>query len=522
MLKYKNFYIYSFVIICGYFLTRLKNLTIVPVFCDEAIYIRWAQVMRAVPSLRFLPLSDGKQPLFMWLVIPFLKVFPNPLIAGRMVSIFAGLGTMIGIFVLSLLFFKNKIASFFAALFYLTTPFFLFFDRMALVDGLLSFFGVWFFVFSLLLVQTLRLDAAMIAGILLGLGLITKSPALFFALMLPFTLLFFRRSNGIMKPSFTKVSAGRPWNKLFELVGLWMVVIIFGYSIYNILRLGPEFHMIAIRNKDYVFSFQEVIKHPLNPFLSNLKNVFNWYWILLTPLVFVLGITGIFLALKKDFKQSVLLLIWWLVPILAQSAIAKVYTARYILFSVPFFLIFGAFCLSFFWRSVFWRSDLKGGRTSLVLLLLVIFVLPLYQDFLLLIDPQKAWLPANEKSGYLEQWTAGYGIKEVAEYLKNVAKTQKVLVGTEGYFGTLPNGLEMYLEKVPNITIIGVGQPIREISPKLLDGLKDNRVFLLVNDTRLLLTDRSRLREIAFYPKAIDRKTVIPERLLFFEIIDEI
>lgn len=158
----------------------------------------------------------------------------------------------------------------------------------------------------------------------------------------------------------------------------------------------------------------------------------------------------------------------------------------------------------------------------MVLLLLVIFVLPLYQDFLLLIDPQKAWLPANEKSGYLEQWTAGYGIKEVAEYLKNVAKTQKVLVGTEGYFGTLPNGLEMYLEKVPNITIIGVGQPIREISPKLLDGLKDNRVFLLVNDTRLLLTDRSRLREIAFYPKAIDRKTVIPERLLFFEIIDEI
>ncbi|PJC29059.1 hypothetical protein CO053_01275, partial [Candidatus Shapirobacteria bacterium CG_4_9_14_0_2_um_filter_40_11] len=49
----------SLLLVCSYFLTRLFHLTIIPVFCDEAIYIRWAQVMRAVQSLRFLPLTDG-------------------------------------------------------------------------------------------------------------------------------------------------------------------------------------------------------------------------------------------------------------------------------------------------------------------------------------------------------------------------------------------------------------------------------------------------------------------------------
>ena len=83
---------------------RLVNLDALPIFADEAIYVRWAQVMRAEATLRFLPLSDGKQPLFMWLVIPFLKIIRDPLFAGRVTSIFAGVGTLVGIFIGSFLF----------------------------------------------------------------------------------------------------------------------------------------------------------------------------------------------------------------------------------------------------------------------------------------------------------------------------------------------------------------------------------------------------------------------------------
>src|SRR3989344_8489093 len=124
-------------------LLRTYNIFSIPIFADEAIYIRWAQVMRAVSSLRFLPLDDGKQPLFMWLMIPFLKVIGDPLLAGRTLSMLAGLGTLTGIFLVTLRLFKNKKTAILAALIYAVSPFTVFFDRMALVDSLLMCFGVW-------------------------------------------------------------------------------------------------------------------------------------------------------------------------------------------------------------------------------------------------------------------------------------------------------------------------------------------------------------------------------------------
>ena len=481
-----------------YFATRLANLTIIPVFADEAIYIRWAQVMKAVPSLRFLPLSDGKQPFFMWTIIPFLKFISDPLAAGRLVSVFCGFGTMAGVFVLSYLLFKNKILSFFASLLYLISPFILFFDRMALADGMLACWGVWCLVFGVSLAKTARLDLAMITGIVLGLGLLTKSPALIFALLLPAALILMgrRKSNFL---------------SLAKLAALLAVVYILGFAIYNILRLGPEFHMIGIRNKDYVFSFSEVLKHPFNPLVGNLKSVVSWCWILLTPLIFIAGIIGGILVFKKNTKEALLLWIWVLIPLLGQSAIAKVFTSRYILYAIPFFLIFAA-CLV---EKVF--KNIKGKVLATAFLVLV-FLPPTYCSLLLVSDPYRAWLPENERSGYLEMWTAGQGIKESSEYLREVAKTQKVLVGTEGFFGTLPDGLQIYLEGVPNVTVIGIGQPVREISPKLTDGLIDNRVFVLVNDSRFEMADTKNLRLVDKYAKATGSDGR-QENLLFFEVL---
>lgn len=498
--------ILGLLLIAGYFLTRIVNLTIIPVFADEAIYIRWAQVMRAVASLRFLPLSDGKQPLFMWGMIPFLKIFADPLFAGRMLSVLAGLGTMAGVFSLSLILFKNKTIAFFASLFYLICPFCLFFDRMALADGLLSFFGVWVLAGGVLLARQRRLDLAMGVGIFLGLALLTKSPALFFALMLPVTVLLFGLEGQKGK------SKGRKIIELLGLFSLWGIIYLFGLAIYNILRLGPEFHMIAARNKDYVFSFSEVLAHPLNPLWGNLKSAVSWYWMMLTPLVFLAGLGGIALGLKKYPRQTLVLGLWLAGPLLAQSAIAKVYTSRYILFTVPVFLVFSAFLTA----EIFTR--LKSKWITVVVLILV-FIWPIYQSALLLSAPQRAWLPDNEREGYLEKWTAGYGIREAAEYLKAVSKRHKVLVGTEGYFGTLPDGLQIYLEGVPNITIIGIGQPVREIPEKLTNGLDENRVFLLVNDSRIFIRSDIHLKPVASYAKAINLASGNQENLLLFEVI---
>lgn len=109
-----------------YFLTRLINLDTIPVFADEAIYIRWAQIMKNEPTLRFLPLSDGKQPLFMWLIIPFLKFVSDPVIAGRLTSVAAGFGTLVGLLALVWYITRSRFSAVLVALLYILTPYTLF------------------------------------------------------------------------------------------------------------------------------------------------------------------------------------------------------------------------------------------------------------------------------------------------------------------------------------------------------------------------------------------------------------
>src|SRR3989344_360374 len=164
-------------IIILYFSLRLPNLTLQPIFADEAIYIRWAQVMRAEPTLRFLPVSDGKTPLFMWSLIPLLKIFEDPLFAGRFLSVLSGFVTLAGVFALSWLVFGKR-SAFWAALIYAIVPYTVFFDSMALVDSMLAAFTIWSIFFSVWLLKSQRLDLSMILGFLLGGAMLTKTPAI--------------------------------------------------------------------------------------------------------------------------------------------------------------------------------------------------------------------------------------------------------------------------------------------------------------------------------------------------------
>src|SRR5882672_9043709 len=101
MLKFvKKYYLFFTLtgIILLYFFTRLYHILTLPVFTDEAIYIHWSQIASDDASWRFISLTDGKQPMYVWIAIIFLKLFHDPLYASRMVSVVAGFFSMIGMF----------------------------------------------------------------------------------------------------------------------------------------------------------------------------------------------------------------------------------------------------------------------------------------------------------------------------------------------------------------------------------------------------------------------------------------
>jgi len=521
-----TFFLFIGIILLGLIL-RLYNLDLIPIFGDEAIYIRWAQVMRVEPGLRFVPLSDGKQPLFMWLTIPFLKILSDPLVAGRMVSVLSGLGSLIGVYVLSRVLFKSHKASLIASLFYAISPFSVFFDRMALADSLLTMFGIWTLVFSIITVQKIRLDTAMLAGFSLGGGLLTKSPATFFAALIPFTLIL-----SDWPKTFKKC-----FNRLSVYVFLFSFTYAIGFLMYNILRLGTNFHMIAIRNKDYVFPLSHIFQNTLDPSVGHLKDTVDYFW-LMGPSVLVLFIlTGIYNGWKLFRRETIILLAWGILPILAVAELSKTMTARYVYFAVPYLLIISSLSLSFAVKKKVMGAKLihpSGGflLSPLVRILFVAFVVHAFVlDYQLLTNPQSANLPRSERSGYLEEWTSGYGIKEVSEYLreqpKNLPAGRQVIVGTEGYFGTLPDGLQIYLNDVQGLTVVGVGIDIKEL-PKSLIESRDagNKTYLVINNSRLLADPEDlNLELVAVYPKAFRKpgtreyNTLGPrESLYLFEV----
>lgn len=462
--KINYFHLFCLAII--YFLSRLFALTKIPIFADEAIYIRWSQIIRTVETLRFIPLTDGKQPLYMWILSIIVEKINDPLFAGRLISIFAGFGSLIGLFLIA-----NYISNYKTALIvsflYIIFPFTFFFDRMALPDNLLSMFGIWSLFFTFLVSKTKRLDYSIILGIILGLAWLTKSPAIYFISLFLITYIFL---------NLKKI-------KLYDFYIIFVPLII-SFIIYNILRLGPQFHMIALRNKDYIHPLGEILKHPLDPLKPHLIDYFNLIF-------FYISLPIIFAFFAKN-KYILILCAWALLPVISNSAMAKVFTARYILYSIPPLILI---------ISLGFENLVKKIKYSV--LLFILFIPNLILIYNLYFKTNNLKLPQIDM-GYLVDWTSGWGIKETSIYLKERSKEVNVIVGTEGYFGTLPDGLQAYTQGTPQLTIFGVGIDIAEIPEKLIDAFNHgDEVYILFNQSRLKIpqTELNKLQLISKYPK---------------------
>lgn len=502
-IKYRKEILIFCFITCLYFVLRIPNLTIQPIFADEAIYVRWAQVMRAEPTLRFLPLTDGKTPLFMWLMIPLFKVFDDPLFAGRFLSVIAGFMTLLGVFVLGWKYF-NKQTAFWVMLLIAITPFSVFFDRMALVDSMLAAFSVWSLVFVLWLISTLRLDLSIILGFILGGGLLTKTSGFSNIYMLPVGLIAF---------NFSKV---KRLNRLIKTIFYLAFSAATAFFIYSLLRLGPGFDSLASRNQDYIFPISRLFTHPLDPLIPHFKDLLDWFPKLFTTPILIFIFLGIILAFIKRNKIAIVIFFWMAGPLLAELLFLRTFTARYILSSVPFLLFLGGWGIA---QSV----EIFKPKFKWAFLVFILICLPLALrfDYLLLTNPAAAPLPEEERRGYLEDWTAGYGFPWIADYLMKEAQKETIYVGTEGSFGTLPDGLTIYLDSYfhkssnnQKIVVLGGNAIISEV---IRDAAEISQAFFIANKSRVGVhpADTELITE---YKKPIGSNS-LQDSILFYRVL---
>lgn len=430
-----------------YFFTRFYNILGLPIFTDEAIYVRWSQIAANDANWRFISLTDGKQPMYVWIAMLLMKVIEDPLLAGRAVSVIAGFFSTIGIFFLASEIFKNRKIGLLASFIYVLYPFSLLYDRMALYDSLVAMFIIWVLYFEVLLVRHLRLDLALILGMIIGAGMLTKTNANFALILFPFSLLLFNFKD-------------KKWKeKLLRWVMYAAVAALIANAMYLILRLSPFFHIIDEKNLVFIYSFDEWITHPFEYLWNNLRAMFDWF-VMYTTIPFVILILSSFAIGKKYLREKLLLLAWFVIPFIALALVGKTLYPRYLLFMIMPLLALGAYALysllSF--TKKFWLK---------LLICLVFLIMFVVNGFYIITDFKKASVPFSDHDQFYAGWPSGVGVKEIVEILEEKAKHEKIYVGTQGNFGLLPAAIEMYLGNNPNVMIKGFW-PIHENPPREL------------------------------------------------------
>lgn len=439
-----------FLIILLFFATRLTNLTLHPIFSDEGIYIHWAKVAWHDASWRFISLTDGKQPLQTWATIPFLKFFPdNMLLAGRLFATLGGFITLSGVFSLFFYLFSKKTA-YWGSFLYILTPYFLFYERLALVDSYVSAALIWIFFLSILMVKERRLETSLIFGAMGGLFLLAKSSVqMFIGLSALAPILIFEKKF----KSFIKNSLN-----YFLLLGLGALI---ANLIYNIQRLSPFMHYVSQKNLTFIMSFQEFLQTPFKYFFHNLGHIplyFAWESGFILTLIAVVGLVILF---KRDFRLFAYLLLWIVAPYIVVSFFMKVLFPRYIIFFAGLSLIAAA--AAFHYLSDKWKR----------ILFVLFFVSVMYFDYAILFAPAKIPFPEVDRGQYIEGWPAGWGIKEFMEEARIESKSKPVIILAEGNFGMASDVLQVFLKREDEgkITVKGYWplgeQQLRENIPLL-------------------------------------------------------
>lgn len=387
-----------------------------------------------------------------------LRFVKDPLLGGRLVSVLSGFMTVVGLWFVSWELFKNKTVSFVTSFLYVLIPFGLMYDRMALYDSLSASLSIWSLYFAILLVRRVRLDIALILGMVLGLGMLNKTSGFLSLYMLPGTLLLFN------------------WSKrklLYRWILFAFVAAFMSQLMYSVLRLSPLFAMIAKKDTVFVYSFSEWLQHPFNFLLGNIRGLFDWAIHYLTWPIFLASLlTGI--TIWKYPREKLLLLGWWFAPFFALALDGRVLYPRFILFMVlPLYILAavgGVWVYERLKNSV-WRFVLAG----------VLLFSSVYTDFYIITNPLYAPIPQADAGQYIDDWPSGWGVPQVNAFLTSKAQEGEVSIYTDGTFGLLPYGIEIYLVNNPNVHIQGL-YPVPQSPPKeVLADAFDHPTYILFN-----------------------------------------
>jgi 4-amino-4-deoxy-L-arabinose transferase-like glycosyltransferase len=436
-----------------YLLTRLYNLAGFPVFSDEAIYIHWAQIISEDWSEGFISKTDGKLPLFSWLVALIITHFEDPIVPGRLISIFAGTFTLLGVIRIGREFYSPAVGGL-AGIMYITCPYALHLERMAMLESLLTACGVWMIILvhNIARLKTISSFQFLALGLVMGLAFLTKATALILLPVLVFILL--------LKAIWTRPD-------LMKGISVSLAIALLMALPFFMSSQEPVFsnrHAI-FNNPEYYLSLDTLLSFPIMIWWRNLWVIADFYQAYLSITLIILTVVYLIDTVENKNQEGWILIVWALFPPLIILLIANGFYSRYFLIAVPPVILMGARGFICLFEIVIQKlhemvkeNEIWNPYRLLIGSLLLITVLSgnIFFAEKLIFNPEKAPLPKLDRLLYVEGMPSGFGLKMAAKFLQEESKISPLSLMTTVDLGNPQEGLSVYLWRKNKIQIIPV------------------------------------------------------------------
>lgn len=385
--------------------TRFLFLDSLPIFSDEAQNLYLADETLRNPLFAFNSTSYGVFPVTIFILAFFQFVTFNmliPLILGRVAVTSFDIISALLVFLIARRAFDSKLAIL-APVFYLILPLNVLHGRVVLLESLTNLFTLSLIFLSLKWFQDkhlVKINPLWVAATstVLILSFFTKPLA---AVSYPALLLI---PLGNVKHSLKKF-----YFNLFLMLLIGGVVTLLLY-----IPASGEFNSRYVSETNSLNSIQ-------GNALLNFRKFLIWSNIYFTiPILIATISSAVLIVIKRNYK-----LFWilgWLILIVVISiALAKGFYPRHLyILSAPIALL-----------CTYLITQIKFSRFAVPVVLLILMIVPLKQDFDLITNPKHAFLASEDRQQFFEDWTSGDGHKEAAEYINVFSHKEDVVVYIE-------------------------------------------------------------------------------------------
>ncbi len=409
---------------------RCINLLGLPLYLDEGLYIYWAWLFKTNSSFAYVSLSDGKTPLFMWLVAGVEPIFHNLLLAGRMVSVFFGAVTALSWFLI-LKKFTNVQTGLLFLVFFTLTPYSLLVERMAFVDSMLTGLGSLGLVLLVYATHKKALLLAVLSGVSLGLAYMTKTAATLFVI----EQLMVGALLTVEQLLHKKLKTG-----LLMIICLAVVFVSYQQTA-NFMRVGGHrsWPMIAIKETQITYSAADIVKNitQVQDFSNYLKNapLLGQYIVMYLGVLFILAVFGAVLIIQKD-RKMIWLVVYTIGLYLGIFVFSKLLASRYFYPVVPPTVALASIGAYALWQTK--HQFIKPLFATIVALLLL-------QDILMVLSPTHALYAYDDQGYFVITELSAPGIQQMVKIIAN--QKDQSIVGISGTWGVTEGTIALLQEQ---------------------------------------------------------------------------